>query len=112
MQKAVRDALIGFMAAMAEASAEASKAVQRAGIEHARASEPTAYLGRAPSFGAEKVAMVRDMLAAGHGVSAVARRCKGNQAVAAGNLSREGRSGMGGSVDRSGLRSGAISRRH
>jgi len=76
MQKAVRDALIGFMAAMAEASAEATKAAQRAGIEHARNSEPTAYLGRAPSFSAEKVAMVRDLLVAGHGVSAVARAAK------------------------------------
>src|SRR5579863_5422386 len=76
MQKAVRDALIGFMAAMAEASAEATKAAQRAGIEHARYSEPTADLGRAPSFSAEKVAMVRDLLVAGHGVSAVARAAK------------------------------------
>jgi DNA invertase Pin-like site-specific DNA recombinase len=73
MQKAVRDALIGFMAAMAEASAEATKAAQRAGIEHAKVSEAAAYLGRAPSFSAEKVAVVRDMLAAGHGVSAVAK---------------------------------------
>jgi putative DNA-invertase from lambdoid prophage Rac len=38
--------------------------------------EPAAYLGRAPSFSAEKVAMVKDMLAAGHGVSAVAKETK------------------------------------
>jgi DNA invertase Pin-like site-specific DNA recombinase len=36
MQKAVRDALIGFMAATAQAQAEATKASQRAGIEHAK----------------------------------------------------------------------------
>jgi putative DNA-invertase from lambdoid prophage Rac len=76
MQKAVRDALIGFMAAMAEASVEATKAAQRAGIEHAKASEPTSYLGRAPSFTATQVATVRDMLATGQGVTAVARTTK------------------------------------
>ena len=32
----VRDALIAFMAATAEAQAEATKAAQRAGIEHAK----------------------------------------------------------------------------
>jgi DNA invertase Pin-like site-specific DNA recombinase len=37
MQKAVRDALTAFMAATAEAQAEATKQAQRAGIEHARA---------------------------------------------------------------------------
>jgi putative DNA-invertase from lambdoid prophage Rac len=36
MQKAVRDALIAFMAAMSEAQAEATKEAQRAGIAHAR----------------------------------------------------------------------------
>ena len=76
MQEAVRDALVGFMAAMAEASAEATKAAQRAGIEHARASEPSSYLGRAPSFTAEQVATVREMLATGHSVSAVAKATK------------------------------------
>jgi DNA invertase Pin-like site-specific DNA recombinase len=37
MQQAVRDALIGFMAASAQAQAEASKEAQRAGIAHAKA---------------------------------------------------------------------------
>src|SRR5258705_6381850 len=37
MQQAVRDALIAFMAATAQAQAEATKAAQRAGIEHAKA---------------------------------------------------------------------------
>jgi DNA invertase Pin-like site-specific DNA recombinase len=35
-QQAVRDALIAFMAATAQAQAEATKAAQRAGIEHAK----------------------------------------------------------------------------
>ena len=37
MQQAVRDALIAFMAATAQAQAEATKEAQRAGIEHAKA---------------------------------------------------------------------------
>src|SRR5208337_3080063 len=50
MQKAVRDALIAFMAAMAEAQAEATREAQRAGIAHARANEPLSYRGRKPTF--------------------------------------------------------------
>ena len=38
VQKAVRDALIAFMAATAQAQAEATKAAQRAGIEHSKQS--------------------------------------------------------------------------
>ena len=45
MQQAVRDALIGFMAATAQAQAEATKAAQRAGIEHAKEHGDRAYLG-------------------------------------------------------------------
>lgn len=50
MQMAVRDALIGFMAAMAQAQAEATKEAQKAGIAHARASEPEKYRGRRPTI--------------------------------------------------------------
>jgi putative DNA-invertase from lambdoid prophage Rac len=73
MQQAVRDALIGFMAAMAQAQAEATKEAQRAGIAHARAKESEAYRGRKPSFTPEQLATVRDMLAAEAGVSAIAK---------------------------------------
>ena len=45
MQLAVRDALIAFMAATAQAQAEATKAAQRAGIEHAKLHGDRAYLG-------------------------------------------------------------------
>ena len=62
MQQAVRDALIGFMAAMAQAQAEATKAAQRAGIEHAKQHEDRAYLGRKPSFTRQQLDTVRDML--------------------------------------------------
>jgi putative DNA-invertase from lambdoid prophage Rac len=49
MQQAVRDALIAFMAATAQAHAEA-KSAQRAGIDHSRMLKPSAYLGRKPSY--------------------------------------------------------------
>ncbi len=50
MQQAVRDALIAFMAATAQAQAEATKSAQRAGIDHKRQAQPNAYLGRKPSY--------------------------------------------------------------
>lgn len=62
MQMAVRDALVGFMAALSQAQAEATKEAQRAGIEHAKATEG-AYLGRKPSFTARQLETVRDLLA-------------------------------------------------
>lgn len=58
MQKAVRDALIGFMAAMAQAQAEGTKDAQRAGIAHARATDANAYRGRKPSFSREQMKTV------------------------------------------------------
>jgi putative DNA-invertase from lambdoid prophage Rac len=50
MQQAVRDALIAFMAATAQAQAEATKSAQRAGIDLKRRAQPNAYLGRKPSY--------------------------------------------------------------
>jgi DNA invertase Pin-like site-specific DNA recombinase len=50
MQPAVRDALIAFMAATAQAQAEATKATQRAGTDHKRSTAPGSYLGRKPSY--------------------------------------------------------------
>lgn len=72
MQMAVRDALIAFMAATAQAQAEATKEAQKAGIEHAKG-KGERYRGRKPSFAREQVQVVRDMLAQGAGVSAVAK---------------------------------------
>jgi len=46
MQQAVRDALIAFMAATLQAQAEATKAAQRAGIEHASLTSAEATLRR------------------------------------------------------------------
>jgi putative DNA-invertase from lambdoid prophage Rac len=59
----VRDALIAFMAAPSQAQAEATKAAQRAGIEHAMRNDERAYLGRKPSFTREQFEKVRSMLA-------------------------------------------------
>lgn len=76
MQQAVRDALIAFMAATAQAQAEATKEAQRAGIAHARATNDGAYLGRQPSYDREQLATVNGMLANGTGVSEIAKATK------------------------------------
>jgi DNA invertase Pin-like site-specific DNA recombinase len=76
MQKAVRDALIAFMSAMAQSQAEVSKAAQQAGIEHAKAhgskSGGVAFMGRKPSYTREQLTMVETMLSAA-GISAIAK---------------------------------------
>lgn len=73
MQKAVRDALIAFMAATAQAQAEATKAAQRAGIEHAKQSGERKYLGRKPAFTRKQFHDVRDMLAQSFGIAQIAK---------------------------------------
>lgn len=73
MQRAVRDALIAFMAATAQAQAEATKEAQRAGIERAKANaRENKYRGRKPSFSRPQFEAVRDMLNQGTGVGSVA----------------------------------------
>lgn len=72
-QKAIRDALIGFMAAMAEAQAEATKEAQRAGIQHHRAASPEKFKGRKPTFDRARFDAVKAMLDAGQGHSAIAK---------------------------------------
>ena len=53
IQQAVRDALIAFMAATAQAQAEATREAQRAGIAAARLKKDAGkYLGRKPSYSA------------------------------------------------------------
>jgi putative DNA-invertase from lambdoid prophage Rac len=63
MHKAVRDALIAFMAALGQAQAEASKLAQRAGIERAKASADNPYRGRKPSYTRKQFDMARALLA-------------------------------------------------
>lgn len=72
-QKAIRDALIGFMAAMAEAQAEATKEAQRAGIEHHKVVHPERFKGRKPTFNRARFEAVKAMLDAGQGHSAIAK---------------------------------------
>lgn len=71
MQQAVRDALIAFMAATAQAQAEATKEAQKAGIAAAR-DKIEAYRGRKPSYDRAKLAEVLDMAGQGQGASAIA----------------------------------------
>jgi DNA invertase Pin-like site-specific DNA recombinase len=71
-QQAVRDALIGFLAATAQAQAEATKEAQRAGIDHARA-KADRYRGRKPSYRRDQYEAVRDLLAQQAGTTTVAK---------------------------------------
>ena len=72
VERAVRDALIGFLAATAEAQADAQRIAQRAGIEAAK-NDHRKYPGRKPTFDRNSVAQVNDRLSSGGSVSAVAR---------------------------------------
>lgn len=71
MQMAVRDALIAFMAATAQAQAEATKEAQRAGIDDARMRG--VYLGRKPSFDRQQLDAVVASLEIGTSPAAIAR---------------------------------------
>ncbi|WP_237481794.1 recombinase family protein [Lichenibacterium dinghuense] len=71
VQMAVRDSLIAFMSATAQAQAEATKDAQRAGIAHAKANAGEKYRGRKPSFTADTLAQVRDMLGQGANPSVI-----------------------------------------
>ncbi|MBB4505039.1 recombinase family protein [Rhizobium leguminosarum] len=97
IQQAVRDALIAFMAATAQAQAEATKAAQRAGIE-AKKGDPKTYPGKKPSYDRKAFEQVVDMLALGKGASEISQttgltrqtvlRIRGNQAGAEAALAR------------------------
>ncbi len=71
MQAAVRDALIAFMAATAQAQAEATKEAQKAGIAAAK-DDNAKYRGRKPSYTRDQLTTVQDMLATGAGTTAIA----------------------------------------
>jgi putative DNA-invertase from lambdoid prophage Rac len=74
MQQAVRDSLIAFMAAMAQAQTEATKEAQRAGIAHAQTRDDgTKYRGRKLTFSCEQFGLIRDLLSQGIPVSAIAK---------------------------------------
>jgi putative DNA-invertase from lambdoid prophage Rac len=70
MPQAVRDALIGFLAATAQANVEAIKEAQRGGIALAKAKDgETKYRGRKPSFTRAQFIAVRDMIAQSAGLA-------------------------------------------
>jgi putative DNA-invertase from lambdoid prophage Rac len=74
MLQAVRDALIAFMAATAEAQAEATKEAQKAGIEHAKKNDDgTKFRGRKPTFTWDTLALVQNLLNEGAGVTEIAK---------------------------------------
>ncbi|MCK0120254.1 recombinase family protein [Loktanella sp. F6476L] len=72
MQAAVRDALIAFMAATAQAQAEATKEAQRAGIEAAK-DDQQRYRGKKPSYDRKTYQAVIDRLALGEGASSISK---------------------------------------
>jgi putative DNA-invertase from lambdoid prophage Rac len=71
MQQAVRDALMAFMAATAQANAEAIKEAQLGGIALAKAKEAK-YRGRKPSFTRDQLSTVCNMLDLSTGVGEIA----------------------------------------
>lgn len=74
MAQAVRDALIGFMAATAQAQAEVTKEAQKAGIAHAKTNDDgTKYRGRKPTFNLDTFVRASELLALGESISAVAK---------------------------------------
>jgi putative DNA-invertase from lambdoid prophage Rac len=74
VQKAVRDALIAFMAATAQAQAEATKEAQRAGIKAAREADTDTvkYRGRKPTFNLEQLQRTGELLSMGISPSSIA----------------------------------------
>ena len=73
MQQAVRDALIAFMAATAQAQVEATREAQKAGIAHAKAIGDGRYKGRKPSYTRDQFEAVRHMLSQEAGISVIAK---------------------------------------
>ncbi|MCK1330244.1 recombinase family protein [Bradyrhizobium sp. CW9] len=99
MQQAVRDALIAFMAATAQANAEALKEAQRSGIALARSTDGgNKYRGRKPSFSKEQFSTVCEMLELSAGIGKIASatglsrqaiyRIRDDRAAAVGALTR------------------------
>jgi putative DNA-invertase from lambdoid prophage Rac len=74
MRQAIRDSLVGFMAAMAQSQAEVTKESQKAGIAHAKKHDDgTKYRGRKPTFTCDQFFAVQRLLSQGTGVSAVSK---------------------------------------
>ena len=72
VQQAVRDTMIAFLAATAQAQAEASSIAQKAGIELAKA-KGDRFKGRKPSYDRETFELVQNLLETGQGASAISK---------------------------------------
>ena len=80
MQQAVRDALIAFMAATAQAQAEVTEESQKAGIAHAQEHDDgTKYRGRKPTYSFQQFSLVRDLLTQGVAISGIAKTTGSNR---------------------------------
>ncbi|NKL85066.1 recombinase family protein [Rhizobium leguminosarum] len=74
MGMALRDAMMTFMAGMAQAQLEATKDAQRSGIAHAQTKEPEKFLGRKPTFDGDQLVEVMRLLGLGTSNSEIARK--------------------------------------
>jgi len=74
MGKAVRDAMLSFMSAMAEAQAVSMKEAQAAGIACARDTTSMKDIGRKPSFTTEQLIQMRQLSQQGIGNNKIARQ--------------------------------------
>jgi putative DNA-invertase from lambdoid prophage Rac len=72
VQQAVRDAMIAFLAATAQAQAEANKIAQRAGIDLA-IEKGDRFRGRKPSYDRKTFDLAMNLLNLGNGPSAVSK---------------------------------------
>lgn len=72
MERAIRDSMINFLAALGEAQAEATRESQRYGIQAAK-QRGSVYLGRKPSLTTDQFHHVQQLLLAGNGVSEIAK---------------------------------------
>lgn len=85
-QKAVRDALLAFLAAMAQAQAEATKDAQQAGIRFAK--EKNAYKGRKPAYSRRNIDDTLALVGEGVPQAEIARRLNLSRAMVI-RMSRE-----------------------
>jgi Site-specific recombinases, DNA invertase Pin homologs len=85
-QMAVRDALLAFMAAMAQAQAEATKDAQKAGITHAQGKN--AYKGRKPAYRRRNIDDILALVGEGVPQAEIARRLNLSRATVI-RISRE-----------------------
>ena len=72
VQQAVRDAMIAFLAATAQAQSEATKVAQQAGIELAK-KKGDLFRGRKPSYDRKTFDLAVDLIGLGHGPSAISK---------------------------------------